>query len=490
MASGARVAVLGGGVAGLVAARQLAPRNDVTLFEAAPHPGGKLVTVAFRGRPLDPGPDAFIRRNPAGVALALELGLGGELIEPAARGRGARHARRTASSPREAGDRHPDGPPGAVVLTGALTAGDVARRGRSPPRPVALAAGARAWCADPAGDPSVGEVIAPRLGRAVLDGLVDPLVGGINASNVDSLSFAAALPQLVPLVNNSSSLMRALRPLASPGAGPGTPSLFAGLEGGLARLATALVDEARRLGVELALGGRCAPSPPSGRGAAGGWTPSQQAASSTPSCSPFPPRRRRRCSRTGAPELAEGLRAIPYAGVVTTTLALPESAVPQRLSSELARLCDRPRGEVALPGAGVLVGRASGTLATAISFTSTKWPRSACAGEVVLRISAGRHGDARALELDDEALRARLGEELEKLLGIGEEPLDSLIRRFPGSFPQYVRGHLERVRELRSAARALPPIVLAGAAYDGIGIPACIAGGTAAATALRAALTS
>ncbi len=454
MASGARVAVLGGGVAGLVAARQLAPRNDVTLFEAAPHPGGKLVTVAFRGRPLDPGPDAFIRRNPAGVALALELGLGGELIEPAARGA----ALVTPGGLRPLPAKLAIGIPTdlrALWSSRALSRRATLRAGADLLLgPLLSRRGARARRADPAGDPSVGEVIAPRLGRAVLDGLVDPLVGGINASNVDSLSFAAALPQLVPLVNNSSSLMRALRPLASPGAGPGTPSLFAGLEGGLARLATALVDEARRLGVELALGAEVRALSPLGAGR--GWRVDAE-----PTGGEFdavvlalPAPAAAAVLATGAPELAEGLRAIPYAGVVTTTLALPESAVPQRLSSELARLCDRPRGEVALPGAGVLVGRASGTLATAISFTSTKWPRSACAGEVVLRISAGRHGDARALELDDEALRARLGKELEKLLGIGEEPLDSLIRRFPGSFPQYVRGHLERVRELRSAARA------------------------------------
>jgi oxygen-dependent protoporphyrinogen oxidase len=130
------------------------------------------------------------------------------------------------------------------------------------------------------------------------------------------------------------------------------------------------------------------------------------------------------------------------------------------------------------------VPRSSGRLVTALSFTSTKWPRSVAPGEVVIRASAGRDGDGRALALDDAALLGAIRRELSELLGIAAEPLDHVVQCWPASFPQYVSGHLQRVGRIRQLAAALPGFALAGAAYDGIGIPACVASGERAASVI------
>ena len=90
----------------------------------------------------------------------------------------------------------------------------------------------------------------------------------------------------------------------------------------------------------------------------------------------------------------------------------------------------------------MLIPRGQGHLITAATFTSTKWPRSANPGEVVIRASAGRHGDERALSLDDDELIDEVCRDLSGVLGITQRPLESRIVRFPTSFPQYVSGHL------------------------------------------------
>ncbi len=94
-----------------------------------------------------------------------------------------------------------------------------------------------------------------------------------------------------------------------------------------------------------------------------------------------------------APEAAELLGAIAYSGVVTVSFAWPADVIAG--------------SRLALVGSGVLVPRRHGLLTTALSLTSSKWPRSARPDEIVVRASAGRLGDGRALALgDDDAHRA------------------------------------------------------------------------------------
>jgi oxygen-dependent protoporphyrinogen oxidase len=143
-----------------------------------------------------------------------------------------------------------------------------------------------------------------------------------------------------------------------------------------------------------------------------------------------------------------------------------------------------------LPGTGVLVPRGHGRLITAATFTSTKWPRSANVGEVVIRASAGRYGDERALVLEEDALVAAVRADLGGILGITAPPLETLVDRWSASFPQYVPGHLARIVRIRGLADRLGTLALCGAAYDGIGIPACIESGHLAARTVRARLVA
>jgi oxygen-dependent protoporphyrinogen oxidase len=142
-----------------------------------------------------------------------------------------------------------------------------------------------------------------------------------------------------------------------------------------------------------------------------------------------------------------------------------------------------------LPGevSGFLVPAPEGRLMTACSFGSRKWPHWAGPGTEVVRVSAGRAGDDRALHMDDGELAARLHDELVATLGVRASPTAWRVSRWPGSFPQYQVGHGDRVGAIEAAlAASLPGVALAGASYRGSGIPACIGSGRRAAAGVLA----
>ncbi|HXZ83010.1 MAG TPA: protoporphyrinogen oxidase [Acidimicrobiales bacterium] len=469
------VLVAGAGVSGLVAARALAARNDVVLAEADGACGGKMRTAEFRGCPLDLGPDVFITRNPAAERLCRELGLGDELIAPST-ARAAIWAR---------GTLRPF-PPGlalgipidlvALLRSGVVSPAAIARaatdlvpRGRVTPAGFADAT-------SPDVDLSVGTVVGRRLGREVVETLVDPLLGGINAGDVRQLSFAATAPELAAAIAGRWSVLLALRSYLRKGKKPQTRTspIFLGLGRGLEALARRLEKDCGERGVEI----RTSTAVGSiRRNAAGrGWRVDlgQTELACDGVVLAAPSHVSAKIVAAEAPELAALLATIPYAGVVTVSFAWPATV-----------LADSTRS---LVGSGVLVPRRDGLLATALSLTSSKWPRSARPDEIVVRASAGHHGDGRALALDDEALVGRLRSEIATILGIGATPLDALVQRWPESFPQYVVGHRARVARIESLAADLGPIALAGAWAHGIGIPACIVQAERAAAALGAAL--
>ncbi len=177
---------------------------------------------------------------------------------------------------------------------------------------------------------------------------------------------------------------------------------------------------------------------------------------------------------SSAPDAAGRLRAIRNASVVLVTLAYPRASI------------------VLAPGtSGWLVPRGEGRLMTACSLGSAKWPHWSDPDTMVLRVSAGRAGDRRAIEMTDETVVDRLQAELAQAVGTDVTPTTWRVSRWADSFPQYEVGHLDRVAEIEQALqRRLPSVALAGASFRGSGIPACVASGRRAALALcRAQIT-
>lgn len=471
MSAAEHVVVVGGGIAGLTAAFTLVthhPGVTVTVLEAGDRVGGKVLTTPFAGRPVDCGADAFLSRVPDAVDLCRELGLDTVLRSPASRSAlvYARGALR----------RLPEGlvlgvPTDADALAASGIVGDDAL--------AALAADERRadWLpGEPAGDPegegdeSVGSLVRRRLGDEIFERLVAPLLSGVNAGDADHLSLAAGAAQLGTGARRSPSLAAGLRAQAAAvrgaggaGADPDAP-VFAGIPVGTQTLTDLLLSRVIAAGARVHLS--CPARSLSRHGA--GWrieTP-RGPIEADAAVLAVPAGPAARLLDDLAPRVAAGLGAVEYASVAMVTLAVP-----------------RDRLGRALDASGFLVAPGEGLRAlTACSWASAKWAHLDDPDVAILRVSAGRHGDTAALDLSDHDLVAVLTDDLADTMGTDGAPVAARVTRWTDALPQYRPGHLGRVRAWRAElADTAPGVVVAGAAFDGLGLPACIRQGRTAA---------
>ncbi len=469
MAQAPHVVVVGGGVSGLAAAHRLTVLGAaVTVLEAADAPGGKLRVSPVAGVPVDEGAESVIARRPEAVALFSELGLDGAVVHPGP-GSAALYSR---------GELRPI--PGGQLMgvPGDLRA--LARSGVLGPAGTLRAALDLALPRTPVhGDVSVAAHIGGRMGRQVVDRLVEPLLGGVYAGRADRLSLESALPQILPMAREGGSLLRGVRAsLRGRGAAPtASGPVFASLRGGIAELAAALAHgcgprlrtRTRAVSLHRLERGwrvRPDPGPPIDCDALLLACPAPEAA---------------RLLTGHAPGAARELGAVEHADTALVTFALPAYAFPEPPA-----------------GTGFLVPAGEGLTVKAATYSSNKWPwiadalRTAHPGDdlVVVRCSIGRAGETGVLERSDEELAAVAAADLATVAGVSGPPVATRVTRWADALPQYGVGHAARVERVRSAVEALPGLEVCGAVYGGVGIPACIAEADGAAERLAAALTT
>ncbi|MEM7095133.1 MAG: protoporphyrinogen oxidase [Actinomycetota bacterium] len=444
------VVVIGGGIAGLAAAYQL-HRDGMPcrLLEADERVGGKIRTSEFAGRLVDEAADAFLARVPHGIELARELGLADQLIAPTAR----KAQVWTASGLRRLPEPNvlgiPLDPQAAEALLGAeaaaAIAGDLARTEPDPVRD----------------DDTIGTLVRRRLGDRVHEALVDPLIGAINAGDTDLLDLAASSPQILGAAQTGPSLVGAFQRQAA--ARRSDAPVFHSFATGMSTLVEALehrLDDVVTTSVTVSGIDRL----PDGTLRIDLADRDPIAASGIVLAVPAPV-----ASVLVAPwsVSAQMLASIPMVSVTLLTLAFPRGTVGQ--SEDLSGFVV-PRSDPAL---GI----------TACSYATQKWEH--LAGDVeLLRVSVGHTGDQATPHLEDGALLDLVRNDLETALGIDTAPLDHRISRWPRAFPQYLRGHLDRLAMVEGELNP-DGVFLAGMSYRGIGIPANIdAGRTAAVSAI------
>ena len=457
-----RLLVIGGGITGLTAARAgLDAGLDVTLLEATPGYGGKLVLGHVAGTTVDLGAESILARRPEGVALAKAVGLADDVVHPAT----------TAAGLWSRGELHPlpagqlMGVPGdlkTLSASGVLSARGLARVQADrvmPKTPVTE-------------DVAVGEYLARRLGRELVDRLVEPLLGGVYSGQADKLSLRATVPQLAPLAAAGTPLTTGVRDMLAKGAatasaaGEAPKPVFAGIRGGIGRLPQAVVADVAKRGADLRTGTAARSLARTESGwrvelSEGGFVDSDLVVLAVPAYVAHD------LLAGLAPSAAAELSEIEYASLAITTFAFHRSA-----------FADVP------PGSGFLVPPVDGRSIKAATFSSVKWPwLGHNAGDlVVLRASLGRHGDTEILERGDEELAKAALADLAEAVGLSAAPVDRHVQRWTDAQPQYAVGHLDRIARIRAA---LPRgLAVAGAPYDGIGIPACIASANSAVSKL------
>jgi len=446
------VVVIGAGIGGLAAAHRLLGRGvRVTVVEASDRVGGKLLPGEIAGARVDLGAESMLARRPEAVALAREVGLTDRLQPPAT----ATASIWTRGALRPMPKGHVMGVPGtAAALSGVLSDEGLHRIERDADLP-------RTEVGD---DVAVGEYVAARLGREVVDRLVEPLLGGVYAGDAYRISMRSAVPQLYQAAKTHDSLTEAVRGIQErAAAAQQTGPVFMGIEGGVGQLPLAVAESARARGAEILTG---TPVTELRRSGASGWriVAGDRVLDADGVIVAVPAPVAAELLRPEAPGAAAELSAVEYASMALITLAYR-------------------RADIELPeGSGFLVPPVDGRTIKASTFASQKWGWIADENPdvLVLRTSVGRYGETTILERDDTGLVDVSRHDLREATGLEATPLETRVTRWTDGLPQYPVGHHARVARIREYVGKLPGLAVCGAAYDGVGIPATIASAYAA----------
>lgn len=471
-----RIAILGGGIAGLSAAYELASQQqsgapiEFVLFEATPRLGGIVETVERDGFVIECGPDSWVTEKPWARELAAELGLEQEILHS------NDHQRKT-----------------YIAEDGRLTAMPDAMRMMVPLNPDALAesllfseSAKAAYLREPARaaelkastpeeDESVYSFVVRHFGDEVAETIAAPLLAGVFGGDIGTLSARAVIPALVAVEREHGSLILGLRQKISANPAP----VFTTLKHGLGQLITQMETRipAASIHRNTAVTGM--------ERADAGWQILTSGAGTT-----------------GAGSFDAVLLATP-ASVTCHLLMQIEHGLaellPQEASSAIVAalaFSKSPAEPMRIPpGFGFLVpqrktfslGPASSAL-LACTFVDQKFSHRAPEGAALLRVFFGGPNAPALMKQSDAALVELALKTLTPILGGLPEPAFSIVRRLPDSLPQYAVGHLGRIAKLESRIAGLPHLRLIGSAYRGVGLPDLIRDGRNAAREITARL--
>lgn len=462
-----RIAVIGGGITGLSAAYYLQKsmkeeriQADLILYEAAPRLGGNIRTDYTNGFVSELGPDSYLARKTAMTALIKEVGLGEDLVYNSA-----------GKSYILSGDSLYPMPGGAIM-------GIPTQWGPFLSTKLFSLAGKTRAAGDlilprvmEGKDVSLGTFFRKRLGDEVVDRLIDPLLSGIYAGDIDRISLRATFPHFEQLEQKYRSLILGMKSsiakqqAASPtkkSSGKGKPSgMFLSLKGGLQSLVDAVENQ---LGEEVILkNAKLTSVKKQGEmyvlNFEDGRTDTVDYVIMT-------------APHKVVAELfnqytsVSYLKEIPSTSVATVVLAFPQSAVKKDID-----------------GTGFVVSKKTADYSiTACTWTHKKWQHSTPEGYVSLRGYVGRFGDDEIVSKSNEEILSTVMSDLNRIMDIEGEPLHYKITRWKEAMPQYEVGHVDKIQELkRNAEKELPGVLFTGSAFEGIGLPDCIVQGKKAA---------
>jgi oxygen-dependent protoporphyrinogen oxidase len=469
-----RIAIVGGGIAGLAAAYELEKARTAgasvayALFEERPRLGGSLSSEIVGGAVLERGPDSFLTEKPAATELCRELGLGAELVPS------NDAARKTYIVVRNRLLPLPDGlmfliptklmPTAMTRLFSLRTKIRMGLELLHPPRPSE-------------GDESVAALVERHFGREAVDRLADPLLSGIYGGDSMQLSAQTVLPRLVEMETKYGSLTRGMltahrkmREMAKSSSKTqnGGAAIFTGLRGGMQQLVDTIVSRLDAASIRTGT--------PVSRieKTAQGWrvTASGRSEEFDALIMAAPAWAAGELLKPVDAALGDELSGIPYSSSITVNLVYDES-----------KIGDLPAGF------GFLVPAIEGRAMLACTFAHRKFLERTPIGKAVFRAFLGGMNRSEMLAENDEALLRTVRREMSEILGARvfsaeTEPEFAQVTRWPRAMAQYAVGHKERMSRVQARVAALPGLRLAGNAYDGIGVPDCIRLGRKAAREL------
>ena len=450
-----KVVVIGGGITGLAAAFYLQKQSrenslpiEVILVEGSPRLGGKVQTVVKDGFVIERGPDSFLERKTSAARLAKEVGMDHQLVNNTA-GKSFVLVR----------DKLFPMPGGSIMGVPTQMKPFITTGLFSPAGKIRAAADFVMPKSNPSEDQSLGQFFRRRLGDEVVENLIEPLLSGIYAGDIDHLSLKATFPQFLQVEQKYRSLIigmgktRPKKPKESSQSIKVQKGQFQTLKTGLQSLVDAIeqqltditvlkntkVESVLKIGskYQVALNNAERIDADSLVVAVPG-TVAQSIFSEYP--------------------FFDGFKNMASTSVATVAMAFDESALKDDIN-----------------GTGFVVSRNSDYTITACTWTHKKWPHSAPPGKALLRCYVGRAGDEAIVDLSDEEISKIVLEDLNKTMDIAVEPDFTIVSRWKNAMPQYYVGHKDRVIQLkREVEDKLPGVWLAGSSFEGLGLPDCI----------------
>lgn len=445
-----KVVIIGGGITGLSAAFYLQKEVldqklpiEISLIEAKPQLGGKIETVRKDGFVIERGPDSFLERKKSATQLVKDLGMEKELVNNAT-GQAYVFAREQLNPIPEGSVMGIPTNIGPFITSGLFSIPGKMRAAYDfilPKRTVE-------------GDQSLGQFFRRRLGDEVVDNLIEPLLSGIYAGNIDDMSLLSTFPQFYEMEQKNRSLIVGLKktmPKAQPKRKKG---IFQTVKTGLQSVVEEI--EKQLTAVDVKKGIKVERFVKTGEGYTLTLSNGEEMAADSVIVA---------TSHQVLTNLVQDNRidlsyfdSMPATSVATVAMAFPEEAV--KLTSN---------------GTGFVISRNSGFTITACTWTHRKWPHTAPKGKALLRAYVGKAGDEAIVEQSDDIILKTVMDDLKRIMDISGEPDFSIVSRLKHSMPQYQIGHKEQVQLIkRQMKESIPGIYLTGASFEGIGIPDCI----------------
>jgi oxygen-dependent protoporphyrinogen oxidase len=456
-----RVAIVGGGITGLTSAfylqkmaREYNLPIEVKLIEASHRLGGKMQTVVRDGFTIERGPDSFLARKTSIIRLAKEVGMENQLVHNS-----------TGKSFVLVNEKLYSMPGGSIMgipteVGPFITTGLFSLTGK-----MRAAADLFLPRSESGKDQSLGDFFRRRLGDEVVENLIEPLLSGIYAGDIDQLSLMSTYPQFYEVEQKYRSLILGMKqnaanqpkkPETREKSGKGA---FLTFKTGLQSFADAIASQLEPQSVlkghrvskiyktddryEIYLNN-------------GETMMADSIIAATP----------HKITQLIFKQYSffDPFKNVPSTSVATVALAFPEEAIKKDIN-----------------GTGFVVSRNSDYTITACTWTHKKWKHSVPEGKVLLRCYVGRAGDQTIVDLSDDQIIQIVLDDLKKTMDISMDPEFSVISRWNNAMPQYIVGHKERLETInKHVAQELPGVFLAGSSYKGIGVPDCIDQGEAA----------
>ncbi|MDN3015146.1 protoporphyrinogen oxidase [Paenibacillus sp. BSR1-1] len=455
-----KVVIIGGGIAGLTsafylqkAAKEQSLPIEIILVEASHRLGGKLQTVVRDGFTIERGPDSFLARKTSMIRLAKEVGMDDQLVHNS-----------TGKSYVLVNERLHSMPGGSIMGIPTEIGPFITSALFSLPGKLRAAADFVLPRSESGKDQSLGEFFRRRLGDEVVENLIEPLLSGIYAGDIDQLSLMSTFPQFYEVEQKYRSLILGMK--KSTPAQPKKPvstekpkGAFLTFVSGLQSFAEAIeanldpasILKGHRVDKIMKTDNQYEIYLNNGETIYADCiiaaTPHQVTQMMFSQYSFFEP-----------------FKSVPSTSVATVALAFPEEAVKQDID-----------------GTGFVVSRNGDYSITACTWTHKKWAHSTPKGKVLLRCYVGRAGDETIVDLSDDQITKIVLDDLNKTMKITMKPDFAIVSRWKNSMPQYTVGHKQRLETILAHVKEeLPGVFLAGASYGGVGVPDCIDQGEAA----------